>query len=169
MPETSTVAPYVLTAAGWPRPRVDGYPVPWVAPTKNLGEVNEGRRLAAVGGGVCQVCGLGFAYGEDAFAFTTLTQDGESEALREEVPLEFGDYLSELLGSATLVMLLDGAVLHSRCAKLTAAMCPHVRDRKDLLCVRVPANDADPHPREDGSMAPTYPAGDCELAPWPND
>lgn len=168
MPDPSDVDPYVLTDAGWPRPRVNGYPVPWVAPTHKLSEVNEGRRLASVGGAICQVCGGGYSYAEDAFGFTTMTQYGE-EVKRKDFPLEYGDYLSELLSSATLIMLLDGAVLHGRCARLTAAMCPHVRDREDLICVRVPANDADPQPRADGTMAPTYPAGNCEYVPWPTD
>lgn len=158
MTERSTLDEYVLTAAGWPRPIVNGYPIPWVAPTTNLSEVNEGRRLASLGGAVCQVCGEGFAYGEEAFAFTWADDDDK---------LEIGQYLSEVRESpAERVYFMDGAVLHFRCAKLTAARCPHIRDATDLICIRVPANDADPTPVE-GKFVPTYPAGDVQRVPWP--
>jgi len=154
---------YTLTEAGWPRPRVAGLPVPWVAPTENFGEVNTGRQLASVGGAVCQVCGLGFAYDEDAFGFTWIEPANLASSR-----LEHGDYLSKLSGyhPGDMVTLLDGAVLHHRCARLTAAMCPAVRDGKDRICVRVPSNDADPR-EVGGKLVPTYPAGDVEYVPWP--
>lgn len=159
----------MLTDAGWPRPRVEGWPIPWVAPTHNLSEVNEGRRLAAVGGGICQVCGEGFAYGEEALAFTTTPKRLGKAFTRANLPLEHGEYLSELFAPATVIMVFDGAVMHRRCAKLTATMCPHIRDRDDLICLRVPANDADPQQHENGTYFPTYPAGNCEYVPWPTD
>jgi len=152
--------PYVLTDAGWPRPRANGWPVPWVAPTHNLGEVNDGRRLASVGGAICQVCGLGWGYDEDAYGFVNGTQLGA---------LEYHDYLSQITATPyDVVYFLDGAIMHLHCARLSATMCPHIAGREDLACVRVPANDATP--REDpatGSLVATYPAGDCELVPWP--
>lgn len=152
--------PYELTDAGWPRPRVAGWPVPWVAPTTALGEVNEGRRLASVGGAVCQVCGLGWGYGEDAFGFVS------NEGIAD---LEHHQYLSGItVSSGEPVYFLDGAIMHWRCAKISAQMCPHIAGRSDLSCVRVPANDAEPgvDPVTHRLVA-TYPAGDCELVPWP--
>lgn len=167
-PAPSLVDPYVLTPAGWPRPRVNGYPIPWVAPSHKLSEVNEGRRLASVGGAICQVCGEGYAYGDYAYGFTiTPTFNGEP-VMPPDLPIEPGQYLSELPGFDKLVMLLDGAILHHRCAKLTAVSCPHVRDRDDLICVRVPANDATPMEDTDGQYRPTYPAADTMYVSWPD-
>lgn len=159
-------ATYTLSDSGWPRPSTGRYPIPWVSPVENLGEVNEGRRLSSIGGGVCQVCGEGYAYGDFAYGFTTLTEDGERREF-QEVQIEVGQYLTEVLPPATVILFLDGALMHHRCAKLTAAMCPHVRDRKDLICVRVPANDATPRVDPDGEFRPTYPAGDVMCVPWP--
>lgn len=156
---------YTLTEAGWPRPLYRGQPVPWVAPQENLGEVNDGRRLASVGGGICQVCGLGFAHGEEAFGFTTTSFNGV-DVPRKHVPLDDGDALSEIMHPDTRVILLDGAVMHPRCCRLTAARCPHVRDNPYLLCVSVMANDADPI-ELDGLLRPSYAANQVQLAPWP--
>lgn len=152
--------PYTLTAPGWPRPVVGGYPIPWVAPAEKLSEVNEGRRLASVGGSVCQVCGLSFEYGADAWAFVRVPDV-------VQLTLESGGYLGSVLGSPRRVIPLDGAVLHEKCAALTAARCPHVRDATDLICVAVPANDADPMSDLDGTLRPSYAAGDCRYVPWP--
>lgn len=151
----------VLTDAGWPRPRVDGYPVPWVAPSDALGSVNEGRRLASMGGGVCQVCGLGFQVGDYAYGFTYLPPG------RRLGPIEPGMYLSSIVHESVRIGLIDGGVLHHKCARLTAAVCPHLRDDERAEFVRVPANDADPRNDVDGIMRPTYLAGDVELLAWP--
>lgn len=161
MPERSTGDPYVLTDAGWPRPRVAGLPVPWVAPTHNLGEVNDGRRLASVGGAICQVCGEGWQYGEQCYGFVS------GDELAVLLP---GDFVSELdeLNSASPIFFLDGALMHDRCARLTAAMCPHVASRTDLFCVRMYANDANPAPDPvTRKLSPSYPAGDVQLVAWP--
>lgn len=163
-PDVSVGDNYTLTSAGWPRPRVDGLPVPWVAPTHNLGEVNAGRRTATCSGAICQVCGEGFAVGDDAYGFSVITHNDVEVA---PLPLEFGDLLSDLVGESDLVSFLDGAVMHFRCAKLTARMCPHVRARTNLVCLRVPANDAFPHDFGNGKLEPTYSTTDCVYVPWP--
>lgn len=158
---------YVLTDAGWPRPRVAGLAVPWVAPTNNLGSMNEGRRLATVGGAICNVCGEGYPHGADAYGFTSFTFNG-SDTLRDNFPLEPGQPVTDLDGvdKGDYVSFLDGAVMHWRCARLAAATCPHIKDRMDLVCVRVAANEADV--RElDSKLMPTYPAGDSVYVPWP--
>lgn len=124
---------YTLTDAGWPRPRrpIDGLPVPWVAPMENLGEVNEGRRLASVGGAICQVCGNGFNHGEEAYGFTDLELHGRTVP-RDEFPLEAGEFFDRLMQPDEPILLLDGGVLHELCARMTAALCPHVRDSGSL-------------------------------------
>lgn len=159
--EPSTVDPYELTPAGWPRPVVEGWPIPWVAPAHQLSEVNEGRRLASVGGAVCQVCGLGWGWGEDGYAFVKL-QEGDAEFLPP------GSYLSKITEVPSQpIFFLDGAIMHLKCAALSAARCPHIAGRTDLFCVRVPANDATPIEDDAGVLRPTYPAADCELVRWP--
>ncbi len=162
---------YTLTAAGWPRPRAPkesrtpGLPVPWVAPQENLGEVNEGRLHATSSGAICQVCGGGFQVGDDAYGFITLVLDGEPQT---DPPLEFGDALADLLDwhGDDWVTFLDGAIMHWKCARLSAAMCPHIRNRTDLICIRVMANDATPR-LLDGKHRPTYSVQEAFYAPWP--
>lgn len=161
MDDRSTLENYELTAAGWPRPVVGGYPVPWVAPTENLAEVNEGRQLASVGGATCQVCGLDYAWAEQAYGFVFAGEEGLPEP-------EVGMFVSEIVGSSSQpIFFLDGAIMHFRCAKLSAARCPHIAGRTDLWCVTVPANDANPRFDEKNRLRPTYPAGDCEFVAWP--
>lgn len=164
---------YQLTGAGWPRPLAPvgtkdaGLPVPWVAPAQMLSQVNEGRAMATASGAVCQVCGLGYDYGDDAFGFTALTDpDGKPTAL---TPLEPGESLAALEGmdpEIDWVGFLDGAVMHWRCARLAATMCPHIASRTDLICVRVPANDATVR-EVDGKLRPTYSVEDAIPVPWP--
>lgn len=164
---------YRLTGAGWPRPLAPvgtkdaGYPVPWVAPVTNLSHVNEGRAMATASASICQVCGLGYDYGDDAFGFTALADpDGKPTTFP---PLEPGSALAELPGMDPIrdwVGFLDGAVMHERCARLAATMCPHIRDRSDLICVRVPANDATVR-EVDGRLRPTYSVEDAIFVPWP--
>lgn len=150
---------YTLTKAGWPRPQYRGYPVPWVAPQEDLGHVNEGRRLASAGGAICQVCGGDFAYGDECYGFVNQPADFGK--------LKYGDYLSEVMTDENVVMPLDGAVLHWRCARLSAARCPHILHDTTLICVRVPANDATPMAHESGNMFPTYSVHDTAYVPWP--
>ncbi len=146
---------YTLTDPGWPRPNVGGLPVPWVAPVENLGEVSEGRRLASIGGAVCQVCGLSWSSPEEhgeAYALIRMSPVAQA-ALEPDKPIS-------LVIGERVVIPLDGAVLHFHCMKLTLAMCPHIRERKDLVVVEVPANDADPV--QDGdTLRPSYSSGDC--------
>ncbi len=164
---------YTLSGAGWPRPLAPegtkdaGLPVPWVAPAQNLSRVNEGRQMATASASICQVCGLGYGYGDDAFGFTALTNpDGEPTIFP---PLEPGSSLAELPGmdpETDWVGFLDGAVMHHRCAKLAAVMCPHIAGRDDLICVRVPANDATVR-EVDKKLRPTYSVEDAIYVPWP--
>lgn len=158
----TAVDEYRLTDAGWPRPRVGGLPVPWVAPVTNLGSVNEGRRNAGVGGGICQVCGEGFPSGALAFMFTYPPADWVG-------PLQPGEHMPCVTseGGTDRYIALDGAVMHYRCAKLTRTMCPHIRDDHHIVLVTVPANDADPLRDQYGILRPTYPAEDCIITEMP--
>lgn len=158
---------YTLTEAGWPRPRYDGWPIPWVSPREKLAEMNEGRRLASLSGAICNVCGEDFEWGTKAYAFTSLSHGGESTA---KLPIAYDTYLTELPGMhpATRVQVLDGAIMHHRCAKLSAAMCPHIKNRAELICIEVPANDADVvMDEEDDKLISVYPAGDVRYVAWP--
>lgn len=155
----TAVDDYVLTESGWPRPRVNGLPVPWVAPTRNLGEVNEGRRVAGVGGGICQVCGRGFEIEDDAYMWTYLPKEWVG-------PLRPGDSMPRP-EEPFRYSAVDGAVLHERCMKLTKAMCPHIRDNHEIVLCWVPPNDADPLFDQDGILRPTYPAEACIIVRGP--
>lgn len=159
---------YTLTQAGWPRPlNTDGYPVPWVAPMENLAHVNEGRQLATASAAICGVCGTGFDYGDDAFGFSALS--GPDGTPMTDLPIEYGSALVELPGMDPLidwVGFLDGTLMHYRCARLAAARCPHIRSRNDLVCVRVPANDATVR-EVDGKLRPTYSVEDAIYIRFP--
>lgn len=164
---------YTLTDAGWPRPRSDetsatpGMPVPWVAPQEHLGEMNEGRRLATLGGAICNVCGEGYRSDEVAYGFTCFSFNGE-KMMRDQIPLSYGDVITDLkpIADSAALTFLDSAVMHWRCARLAATMCPHIVKRSDLICVEVPANDGNPE-MIDGKLTLTYPAKDCVYNPWP--
>lgn len=123
--------------------------------------------MATASAAVCQVCGLGYDYGDDAFGFTALSDpDGNPQT---ELPLEFGDALVDLPGmdpETDWVGFLDGAVMHQRCARLAAVACPHIVSRDDLICVRVPANDATVR-EVDKKLRPTYSVEDAIYVPWP--
>jgi hypothetical protein len=101
-----------LTAAGWPRPIIDGWPVPWVSPAENLGTTSGERILATKEDALCQVCGIPFEDDDEVVVFVT----AEARSRHEEVDLQ------EVLCRAT-----DDAVMHPRCAKLAAGRCPKLR------------------------------------------
>lgn len=158
--ESADTDSYTLTPAGWPRPRFNGMPIPWVAPAERLSEVNEGRRTASAGGAICQVCGLGWEMDNlDAYGFAVISHE-DRRTIQPETSIE------DLVGPGVTVYFLDGAIMHLRCAKITARMCPHVYKRDDLVMLRVPANDADPQ-WIDKTLRATYSSEDCTYVPWP--
>jgi hypothetical protein len=102
-----------LTDAGYPRPIIEGYPIPWVSPAENLGTTNGDRILATKEQGLCQVCGLAFASEEEVVVFVT----AETKESHASVDL-----------STALCRATDDAVMHPRCAKLAAGRCPKLQE-----------------------------------------
>lgn len=130
-----SASPESLTPSGWPRPRVDGWPVPWVSPSEDLSRMNTGRYQACASGAVCAVCGEGYEPDERAWALVSTDERGGDET-PPVGPLPPG---SE-------VMPMDNATLHPRCLRLAYTTCPallRLRERGELYLVEVPANAAD--------------------------
>lgn len=101
-----------LTKTGWPRPIVDGWPIPWISPSDSLSTVNEARHAAAASGAVCGVCGDSFAEIELVWAFV------RKETIT--LPLEAG-----------WIRPMDNSVLHKRCAQLALKWCPKLNQLRD--------------------------------------
>lgn len=115
-----------LTRSGWPRPIVDGWPIPWVSPAENLSAMDDARAAACASGAVCAVCGEGYADDESAFAFVSGTA----------APVDI---------AAINVQPMDNGVLHRRCAQLALSMCPKLKSMHEagqLQIVAVPINAA---------------------------
>jgi hypothetical protein len=105
-----------LTEAGWPRPIIGGWPIPWVSPVENLGTTSGERILETKEKALCQVCGVPFEDDMQAVVFVT----AESRKSHRQVDL------AEVLCRAA-----DDAVMHPRCAKLAAGRCPRLRQIQD--------------------------------------
>lgn len=100
-----------LTKTGWPRPIVNGWPIPWISPSDSLSTVNEARHAAAASGAVCGVCGDSFADVEVAWIFV------RKETIT--IPLEAGVFRP-----------MDNSVLHKRCAQLALKWCPKLKQMR---------------------------------------
>lgn len=129
-----------LTAAGWPRERYEGWPVPWLSPRKELAKTDEARLQAAATGAVCAVCGLGYQRDEKAFVLTKPPGD---------IDLELGDIITAKEGAEEtgVIVAMDNGVLHRRCARLALAWCPKLKEllaAGDLVCLEVVAHAATP-------------------------
>lgn len=118
-----------LTGVGWPRPFVRSHrhrcllPVAWAVAVPDFGEINEARRTTAPI--ICQVCGESHRPQDRVVIFlTTGLRDAEGRRL---------DARPETFDRRNVVLeALDDAVMHERCAALTALHCPHIRrDRAD--------------------------------------
>lgn len=97
-----------LTKSGWPRPVVDGMPIPWVSPSDDLSSMNSARAAACASGAICAVCGEGFNTEEECFALVRA----------EEIPA-FDRYL---------VQAMDNAFMHRRCVRLALNVCPKLKE-----------------------------------------
>lgn len=136
-----------LTRAGWPRPVIGGWPIPWVSPAENLAEMQGARLLAAASGAICAVCGCDYAEDEVAFALVK-----ESELPESPDGME--------------VQAMDGAIMHERCLRLAVGRCPRLRalrDAGELQLVRTTGNIADARLTEDGSLVGVLAEGDFEA------
>lgn len=136
-----------LTVAGWPRPIVDGWPVPWVSPSNALAIMDDARAAACASGAICAVCGGGFGEGETAYAI--VRQEGVAPDL------------------ATVdVQPMDNGVLHRRCLLLAAAKCPallRLQSEGFLVFVRVPSNAATVVIADGGKPKARFDGADCEI------
>lgn len=147
-----------LTEAGWPRPRYDGWPVPWVSPQGELAKMNGGRLDACASGAVCAVCGLGYQLDERAVAFVRVDRAGETAPDGWD---------------AGEVLPMDNAVMHARCARLAYSTCPallQIRTDGLLLPVDVPVNAAAVElVDEDGAtrVRAVLDAAECRPLPLP--
>jgi hypothetical protein len=130
-----------LTTPGWPRPIVNGHPVPWVVDPADFGQTERERHLACVEQGLCQVCGLTHRGGDWAYL------------LVKEEPV--GDITAED-AQPMLALAMDDAVMHERCFRLAVGACPALRaarqidqDGKTLLAYRVRASYVDAYDLDD--------------------
>lgn len=112
-----------LTSAGWPRPIVDGWPIPWVSPSERLAIMDGGREAAAASGAICAVCGGDYL--EDVKAYSVV---------RKSLGVDL---------SAVEVQPMDNGIMHKRCLQLALAKCPRLRDLaadNAIEVVSVPSN-----------------------------
>jgi hypothetical protein len=117
MAEVATAAKDgTLTTAGWPRPIIDGFPIPWVSPVENLGKTDPDRILETKERSLCQVCGEPFSDSEDELVVVFVDGGPKSQKPLGSVDLE-----------KVLCRAMDDAVMHLRCAKLAAGRCPCLR------------------------------------------
>lgn len=117
----------MLTRSGWPRPIIDGWPIPWVSPAESLSTMNNSRVAACASGAICAVCGDGYSDDEQAYAFVKATE-----------------VLPDL--SSVAVQPMDNGILHKRCAQLALARCPELKRlfaAGDLQIVAMTGNSAE--------------------------
>ena len=136
-----------LTATGWPRPIVGGWPVPWVSPRDDLSTMDKGREAACASGAICAVCGMGYGEGETAFCLV----------MKPDHPIVLAD---------VEVQPIDNAVMHQRCAQLAVAHCPRLKALAagDLIeVVTVPANMGRVHIGDDAVPRPRFDGAECEI------
>lgn len=116
-----------LTDAGWPRPVIDGWPIPWVSPPEDLSFTDGDRLLAVIAGKLCQVCGLGHQPGDRIIVYVSADNEGTGR------DVDLADQT---------VFAMDNAILHDRCARLALARCPALREMKRngaLIVLSAPA------------------------------
>lgn len=104
-----------FTDRGWPRPIVDGWPIPWVSPTEHLGRTHPDRMKEVVDWAKCQVCGDCHKPWEVVYLLVNKDLTGEPP--------------SNLEGK--MLQAMDNAVMHERCVKLATGRCPALRQMRD--------------------------------------
>jgi hypothetical protein len=114
-----------LTDAGWPRPIINGWPIPWVSPSDDLSTMNLARSAACASGAVCAVCGIGYQDDEEAYV---LVKSSDAPASLDGV----------------FIRPMDNGILHKGCLKLALGRCPELRRLAaagDLQIVKTVGND----------------------------
>lgn len=127
-----------LTDAGWPRERVDGWPIPWISPRRQLSQTDESRLQACASGAVCAVCGLGYQADETALAITRPP---------DNMNLQPGDVVTPAEGAEFGITPIDNGVLHRHCARLALIYCPKLNELledDELIVLEVVAHTAVP-------------------------
>lgn len=135
----------MLTKTGWPRPIVDGLPIPWVSPAESLATMNLGRAAACASGSICAVCGEGYSDDEQAFALVTAS----------EMPPSL---------SGIMVQAMDNGILHKRCLQLALAMCPKLKSMTAdgvLQIVETKGNIAQVAIDDDGDVKAVIDGNEC--------
>ncbi len=116
-----------LTKHGWPRPVVNGWPVPWVSPAHNLAIMDDKRTRKILNKLICQVCGSGHkATDRVFFCVNALDKD-------KQKPNALGDF-KEFYQS--IIVVMDHGLMHERCVKLAVNVCPMLKkigDRAELF------------------------------------
>lgn len=129
-----------LTESGWPRPRHEGWPVPWISPRDNLSTTDLNRLQACGTGSVCAVCGEGYQEDEKALLLVnTPVGPNGGRFLPGDVIAPDGD--------GGIITGIDNGVMHVRCARLALAYCPKLRqllEDDDIVCIEVVAHSATP-------------------------
>ena len=136
----------MLTKTGWPRPIVNGFPVPWVSPAESLSTMNLGRAAACASGSICAVCGEGYSDDEAAFALVT------------------GPSLPPSLEGG-MVQAMDNGILHKRCLQLALAMCPKLKSLTEdgmLQIVETKGNIAQVNVDDTGEAKAVLDGEDCK-------
>jgi hypothetical protein len=135
-----------LTKSGWPRPVVEGFPIPWVSPSEDLSTMHPGRAAACASGAICAVCGEGFGEGDQAIA---LVKSDNVPALK-----------------TVLVQAMDNAFMHHRCARLALSVCPKLKSLHSsglLQAVKTAANNARVKVDKKRHVVGFLDGADCEL------
>lgn len=108
------------TDRGWPRPIINGWPIPWVSPAEELKRTDPDRMSEVVEWAKCQVCGLSHKPWEIVYFLVNRDITGETP--------------SNLEGK--VIQAMDQAVMHERCMKLATGRCPvlcNLRGREALV------------------------------------
>lgn len=101
------------TERGWPRPIVNGWPIPWVTPTEELRQTSPERMAEVVDRGLCEVCGIAASPADYVYFLVNLENGPIPENMAEKV-----------------VQTMDNAVMHHRCLRLALGRCPALRSLK---------------------------------------
>lgn len=92
----------MVMPTGFPRPLLDGLPLPYSGLIDTHGKADVPRVLKCKDNNLCGVCGLALTEGDEWFF------DSGSIAVKN--------------------LPLDGIYLHNKCAKLTKAVCPFLKE-----------------------------------------
>lgn len=139
-----------LTPAGWPRPVVDGWPIPWVSPAHALATMDIPRLRRAASGKICAVCGLDHQPTDAAY----IVVSGPKPPHDVE----------------TLAQAMDNAVMHLRCLKLAVGKCPTllrmIRENRLLVLEVISEDTVFEEPPEDflsQKMTTRFPVTRCKV------